>query len=817
VRTKSDHEVENVFPLAHLAYEGPPRDRHYAWLHVPLAIAGLQADGEVSGRQWSWNDAVTVAWYVTVAKSAQLRSFAMWRWMRAARTIRGRLDVLTLPDLDEQTWADACASLHAASGDYASELAPADAMAEATRRGVAICIDEATTTGEQVYGEVTLVVRADCLLICFDRARFGERLIAALAFRLAHLLEQLLSAPATPIGSTQLLSDRERHWLWHEIGRGAPIEVEKSIVQVVREYAAANPERLAIRQADRIVTYRELVDNFARTATWLASSGVTAGDIVAVHGETSPELLYVWFALMALNATYLTVDARVTKKWKHDMLADAQVAHLVLLSDQTSADAATNIPLLRCNWAQISTSPPHEVRPPNLDAPAYCIYTSGSTGRPKGVLISQRSLSGYCQAIAATLLRDAGHEFAFLASPVADLPFTSLYGALYSGGCVRILPDESRLEPDALARELIRAPVDCLKIVPSHFHALAEASQGSDWWPRRMIIFGGESLYGSLVEQIRRAAPGLRIVNHYGPTETTVGALVNVLAGDAVPENVPVGRPLPGYHVIVLDDQRRLLPLGHIGELYIGGNGCALGYINDEALTQQRFVNIDFQQAARRFYRTGDRVRLNAEGEVVFLGRLDNQLKLRGHRVELEAIEAALRSMPGVAEVCVVAMGRDAAQHLVAFYTSSARLAPSELAASLRELLPDYMCPSRFEEMKRLPRTESGKIDRDELRKALPQEQPSAAAGNDIEGELASIWRELLQQPTLNQSGNFFDMGANSLLIIKARKRIVDTFAVDVKLVDFFRYTTIRTLSEHIARLREAVAEATPRAASGAS
>ena len=797
MRTRSDQDAEKTFPLAQLAYEGPPRHRNYGWLHVP---AGPRPSGRIS----AWNDAVTVAWYVTVAKSSQVGSFAMWRWTRAARATRGRLDVLTLPDLDERTWADACASLQGISGDYAAELTPADAMEEGSRRGIAICIDEATTTGEQIYAEITLVVRADCLLICFDRARVGEKLVAALAFRLSHLLEQLISTPNALIGSTELLSDQERHWLWHEIGRGAPAEVEKSVLQVIREHAAAMPDRAAIRQTDRVVTYREIVDNIARTATWLAGSGVRAGDVVAVHGEMSPELIYVWFALMALNATYLTVDARVTKRWQHDMLADARIARLVLLGEQTPSEPATGSPSLRWNWEHISSLPPDEIRPPDLDAPAYCIYTSGSTGRPKGVLISQRSLAGYCQAIATTLLSDAGAEFAFLSSPAADLGFTSLYGALYSGGCVRILPEESRLEPDALARELTRTPVDCLKIVPSHFQALAEASPGTTWWPRRMIIFGGESLHGSLVEQIGRAAPELKVANHYGPTETTVGAIANVLRGGNKPENVPLGGPLPGYHVIVLDEQRRLAPLGHVGELYIAGNGCALGYINDQQLTQQRFVNIDFEGTPTRFYRTGDRVRMNSDGEVVFLGRVDNQLKLRGHRVEIEAVEAALRAMPGIAEVCVVAMGRDAAQHLVAFYSSASQAGPSELAQYLRDLLPDYMWPARFEGMKRLPRTASGKIDRDELRKVLPSEQPVPAPGNDIEGEVAGIWRELLQQPTLNQSGNFFDMGANSLLIIKARKRILDRFEVDVKLVDFFRYTTIRTLSEHIARLRAA-------------
>lgn len=815
MRTKSDQESEKIFPLAHLTYEGPPRRRNYGWLHVPLAVAP-PPNGQISGRDWSWHEVVTVAWYVTVAKSSQLRSFAMWRWTRATGAMRGRLDVLTLPDLEERTWADACASLHGASGDYAAELASADAMEEASRRGIAICLDEATTTGEQVYAEVTLVVRAGCLLICFDRGRIGEKLIAALAFRLGHLLEQLIASPDALIGSAQLLADQERHWLWHEIGSGVPTEVEKSLVQVIREHAAATPDRAAIRQADRVVTYREFVDSMARTATWLENSGVRAGDIVAVHGEMSPELLYMWFALMSLNATYLTIDARVTKGWQHEMLADAQVAHVVLLGEQMATEATTGNPPLRWNPEKISTLPPNEIRLPNLDAPAYCIYTSGSTGRPKGVLISQRALSGYCQAIAATLLSDAGTEFAFLSSPAADLGFTSLYGALYSGGCVRILPEESRLEPDALARELTRAPVDCLKIVPSHFHALAEASRGTTWWPRRMIIFGGESLHGRLVEQIRRDAPELRVVNHYGPTETTVGAVANVLGSAGTSDNVPLGRPLPGYHVLVLDEQRRLLPLGHIGELYIAGSGCALGYINDQQLTQSRFVNIDFERSSRRFYRTGDRARMNADGEVVFLGRVDNQLKLRGHRVEIEAVEATLRSMPGVAEVCVVAMGRDAAQHLVAFYTSVTRATPSELAQYVRDLLPDYMWPARFEEMKRLPRIVSGKIDRDQLRKILPQEQPLAAPANDIETEVASIWRELLQQPTLNQSGNFFDMGANSLLIIKARKRILDRFEVDVKLVDFFRYTNIRTLSEHIARLRTAVGEPIPRPVSGA-
>lgn len=446
----------------------------------------------------------------------------------------------------------------------------------------------------------------------------------------------------------------------------------------------------------------------------------------------------------------------------------------------------------------------------SLQDSAYCIYTSGSTGRPKGVEVSHLALATYARAAAALFPQKAQKECTFLASLSADLGYTSIYGALFSGNTVRLLDSQLKLETELLCEQLSAHPVDYLKVVPSHFQVLLESTDDYLWLPRCGIIFGGEALSTDLVNAVRNVAPQLSIINHYGPTETTVGAVFNDVSDTRLTDTVAIGRPFPGYRALVLDETQQAMPMGHKGELYIGGNACATGYLNNNADTDERFIQID----GVRFYRTGDAVHFNGEGQLVFLGRLDNQIKIRGYRIELEEIERTLKNIDTISEACVVVAGDKLSQHLVAFVHASQAIDSNSLKAQLAEYLPEAEVPSQFTPLTEFPRNASGKIDRAKLAlkaaewsQAVVSQSVQTSSGSIAE-QLMMIWQSELKKPHLGMHDNYFDFGANSLLVIKVRKQVKAGLGFDIKLTDFFKYTTIASLAAFIDEgLAKAMAE----------
>ncbi len=309
--------------------------------------------------------------------------------------------------------------------------------------------------------------------------------------------------------------------------------------------------------------------------------------------------------------------------------------------------------------AQPRGNPELATTPENL---IYVIYTSGSTGTPKGVAVTHRNLVNYATFIGRLLsLHDhsEGLHFATVSTLAADLGNTCIYPALLSGGTLHVVPQDVTTDAERFREYFLQHPIDVLKIVPSHLEALLDAGSGKDILPRKFLITGGEALTGRLLNKIEALTPGCALINHYGPTETTVGSLTypldNSSTKPAASEAVPIGRPIANTQVYVLDAQLAPVPPGVVGELYIGGDGVAQGYIGQPALTAERFLTNPFHVG--RMYRTGDLVRYLPDRSLAFLGRADDQVKVRGYRVELGEIEAELARCPGVRRAVVLAQG----------------------------------------------------------------------------------------------------------------------------------------------------------------
>jgi amino acid adenylation domain-containing protein len=487
------------------------------------------------------------------------------------------------------------------------------------------------------------------------------------------------------------------------------------------------------------------------------------------------------------------------------LLADSGASVLVTetgLAGRLGA-AATEVPLL-VDDADLATEPgedpPRRASPSNL---AYSIYTSGSTGRPKGVLVEHRQLASYVRSVSERLGLDEATSFATVSTFAADLGHTCLFPALGSGACLHLIDEEKATDPEALSDELERHAIDVLKIVPSHLAALLDGSRPASLLPRQRLVLGGEAWGDDLRRRLAELKPRCRVFNHYGPTETTVGVLVEevALAGAEAAGAPSLGRPLAGRHVVLRGRRDSVVPLGTVGEILIGGAGVARGYAGNPRLTAERFVPDPFAgRPGARLYRTGDRGRRLADGRIVFLGRVDRQIKFHGHRIEPDEIRAALALHPKVRD-SVVLLRRDGAgrEALVVYYVSRQEIADEELRDTLRQRLIEETIPQLFIHLRRLPLTLNGKLNLDALPdlaelRGRSRSQP-VPPRTPAEQTLAEIWTEVLgvAQPSVHDS--FFHLGGHSLLATRVISRVRQGFGIDLPLRTLFERPTIAGLA----------------------
>jgi amino acid adenylation domain-containing protein len=461
--------------------------------------------------------------------------------------------------------------------------------------------------------------------------------------------------------------------------------------------------------------------------------------------------------------------------------------------------------------AQPATNPAPLARPENL---VYVIYTSGSTGVPKGVQIEHRNLVNYARFMGERLglQSDAeGLQFATVSTLSADLGNTCIYPALISGGTVHLVSYEEATDVARLGRYVEQHAIDVLKIVPSHLAALLSSAEGGKVLPRKYLITGGEALSQRLLDRIAELQAGCEVINHYGPTETTVGSLTLRLQEhrgrkwDA--PAIAIGRPIANTRVYILDPKLQPVPVGVVGELYLGGAGVGRGYRNQPQMTAERFLKDPFvHEPKARLYRTGDLARYLEDGNVEFLGRADDQVKVRGFRIELGEIESALAAHPGVKHAVVLAReDPETGEKRLVGYVVLHREPPTTVEALRQHLggqLPEYMVPSALVILDKLPLNANGKVDR----QALPspeaagqaQPRPYLAPRTPVEEVVANIWAEVLRLPQVGAEDNFFALGGHSLLATQVVSRIRRVLGVEFPLRMMFEAPTVEKLAERI-------------------
>jgi amino acid adenylation domain-containing protein len=670
---------------------------------------------------------------------------------------------------------------------------------------------------DQIKGPLLVVVRLDISMIeiHYDSAWFDQTEVQALGDHLNVVLRGMADAPQSAVGNIPVLTERERHLLLDEWNDTAvPFAENTCIHEFFEEQAARAPDAVAVVFCDRQWTYRELNAQAEILARRLRSAGVGPGTFVAICLNRSLELMASLLAVFKAGGAYVPLDPSYPAERLTFMIDDAKPA-VIVVSKQTAAlfplpeqrlfrvDAAGD----ETGHGTIHKSP---VPPQSSDA-AYILYTSGSTGKPKGVIVTHRNVSNFFTAMDAVIGTEPGVWLA-VTSVNFDISVFELFWTLARGFRI-ILQEEGQWASQSgskysLPEQMRRHGVTHLQCTPSLASMLiCDSESVNALKPLRRFMVGGEPLPLDLAHRLSAIISG-DLFNLYGPTETTVWSAAQLVRKQE--KQILIGRPVANTRVYVLDAERELVPIGSIGELYIGGDGLAREYLNRPDVTQERFVTRAFSPArTERLYRTGDLVRYTRDGRLEFMGRTDQQIKIRGVRIELGEIEVVLREHPGVHDAVVVVQEHEADdKRLVAYVVPSSPQPPSvsQLQQWLGSKLPKNIVPSALVFLPEFPKTPNGKLDR----RALPkphQKTSQAVSGdaNDLERQIAAIWSDALGVESVGLEERFFDIGGHSLLMIEVHDQLRDKTGHHVALLDLFQYPTVRSLAHHLGRRSDEV------------
>ncbi|MGZ3458142.1 MAG: non-ribosomal peptide synthetase [Archangium sp.] len=636
---------------------------------------------------------------------------------------------------------------------------------------------------------------------------YDEATVARMGAHYARLLESALAQPEQSVSALPLLNDEERHHVlveWNQTRTRYPRNA--SVHELFEAHVARRPEAVAAEYEGQVLSYAELNLKANQVARHLRRLGVTAGSRVGLCAGRSLEMVAATLGILKAGGAYVPLDPAYPSERLAFMLEDTAVPVVLAQPELASKLPPMSARVVALSWETFAHESGENLgEKVGPEAMAYVMYTSGSTGKPKGVCIPHRGI--------VRLVRDtnfiqvtAEDRFTQMANTAFDAATLELWGALLNGASLLGVPREVALVPRALATFIREKQASVVFVTTALFNQVAaecpEAFQGVKY-----VMFGGEAADARWLREVLDQGSSAKLLNLYGPTESTTCATwheVTEVAEGAM--SVPIGKPVANTDVYVLDERMEPVPVGLAGELYVGGDGLALGYLNRPELTEEKFVAHPFStQPDARLYRTGDLVRYLPDGSLEFLGRRDAQVKVRGFRIELGEVEAALAAHPGVGEVVVAARddGPGGSKWLVAYVVAreGQEVEAGELRTFLKQTLPEHMVPSAFVKLEKLPLTPNGKVDR----KALPapessrQELSRSYVGprTGLEVQLARIWEELLGIQPIGVRDNFFELGGNSLLAVRLLSRIRASTGKSLPVAALFQNATV----EHLAGL----------------
>lgn len=641
----------------------------------------------------------------------------------------------------------------------------------------------------------------------YATALFREESMKGLMDAYFGIIDQVCRQPDIRIGDLSLVSGEAQGQLrrWNDTAR--PLKQGRTFLDTWKQRAVEHAENPALRLNGREVTYGQIEERANRLAHTLIDLKIGAGSVVAVAMDRSPEWVIALLALWKTGAVYLPLAATHPEKRLAYQLTDSK-AVLVITEDRFRERFTGFSPVLTPETLATSLTACLESGPEReIDAaqPAYIIYTSGSTGMPKGVLVDHRAVFAHIDALKGIYKLQPDDNVLQFSSPTFDASLEQILMTLSGGSCL-VLLDAQLQDPRSLLDLLVSEEITIAEFPPAYLKELLPVLSPYAFRKIRRLVSGGDVLTSCLAREITKFLPAeAQLLNFYGPTEATMAATVYPVAGNRERYDsrlsLPIGRPLPNTRIFILDSHDQTLPIGVSGELCIAGDRLARGYLNRDALTEEKFVRRELLGTVERVYKTGDRARWLPDGNIEFLGRLDRQVQLRGYRIELGEIEQVLQRHPEVRDA-IVLKHCDDRESLAAFVATSGTdaVGAGGLYEWLKEYLPDYMIPSTFTFLDAIPRNAEGKVDLQSLTFSVDrgpvsvQEMPL----DPLELDLWHLWRKILKVPQIGRNDVFFQIGGNSLSAIQVMVEIKNKYNVEIPLSLLLREPTIVVLADFL-------------------
>ena len=673
---------------------------------------------------------------------------------------------------------------------------------------------EPTTSKFDLFMSITGLPDRFEITLNYREELFTEGRIEQLLDHFENLLRSAIGDPDLPIGQLSMIGPEERDHLI-QLARGESTKPSAdSIASMIGERVASNPATVAIEAGDESITYKQWDDRANRLANYLASLDVTSHSRVAICIDRCIELPVAILATLKLGAAFVPLDPEYPTLRLENMLVDSGASVLLSRTDlsESRPDFAGRTVLLDEEAAAIEahTNAPVQ-RVPSEDSVAYLMFTSGSTGRPKAIEITERSLTNYAQSMQRRVQVSQTDRVCQFASISFDAAIKEMVLCWTSGSTLVIRPNKPFDTIEQFSSFVRDQRISVLNLPASFWHEWVDQLK-SRGLPLpgclRLMMVGGEQADLARLRAWSSLAPDVAWINTYGPTEATINATTFELAGEdslTYTSRVPIGRPLDNVATYVLDSFLNPVPVGATGELCIAGSGVAGGYLNAPELTDQQFVRSPFAtEAGRILYRSGDLARWLPDGNLEVLGRVDDQIKMRGFRIEPGEVEAALRSYPDIRDALVTTQASDGAEltlvAAVVLNDNSTKIDPG-LRRYLLDRLPAHMIPSRIVEVDRLPRNVNGKVNRGELLAEIAdsvtfeEKTEHEPPRNETETRLCNIWASLLNQERVGISHDFFELGGNSLLALRMIARVEDEFDAHLPLASMVHHGTIEKLA----------------------
>jgi amino acid adenylation domain-containing protein len=639
----------------------------------------------------------------------------------------------------------------------------------------------------------------------YNLAAFETATIRRMTDHFQCLLHGVLADPAMRLAELPLLTPAERSRQlveWNETHADYPQDA--CLHELFETQAAKTPQATAVVFQDKSLSYEQLNTEANRLAHNLRSRGVGPEMRVGICLERSLELLIGLLAVLKAGAAYMPIDPDYPKERQLYLLKDADIGFLLTRSGLVDVIAYGETEIICLDRRDTYYLDYNAQNPAPAAAAlntAYVIYTSGSTGNPKGVMVSHRNV------VHSTWARLRYYEepvgcYLLLSSFAFDSSVAGIFWTLSQGGCLCLPEDNQPKDPVRLGALIDRHQVTHLLALPSLYAAMLEHIPAAKLASLKAVIVAGEACPDKVIGLHGASLPEVSLFNEYGPTEATVWSSVYAIWGQE--SDVAIGKPIDNMRIYILDRHLQPVPVGVIGELYIGGEGITPGYLKQPGLTAEKFLPDPFGEAGGRLYKTGDLARYRFDGHIEFCGRIDDQTKLRGYRIELGEIETRLLQQPGIREAAVlIREDQPGNQRLVAYLVSGGEsLDTAVVRARLKESLPDYMVPSAFVPLEALPLNANGKLDR----KALPapeqqslQQSELVAPRDEAEEAVAGIWREILGVEQLGIHDDFFELGGHSLSGVQVMAKMQELFGIDVPVNILFEAPTLAEFVDRVA------------------